>query len=92
MPKDNEHIKQRIAETLEMPKDVVMDFPKATIMGNIQVNIENHNGIIEYSDKTIRINTSIGVFKIEGNKMSIKYITLEEVVIVGVIYKVEILD
>lgn len=91
MPKGNEHIKQRIAETLEIPKDVVMDLPKTTIIGNIQVNIENHNGIIEYSDKTIRINTSIGIFKIEGNKMSIKYITLEEVVIVGIIDRVEII-
>lgn len=87
--KKNEKLREKIAETLELPKDIVMDVPKITIIGNIQLNIENHLGIVEYSSKTIRINTTIGMFKINGENMIIRNITAEEITIEG---KIENLD
>lgn len=89
MVKKNERLREKIAETLELPKDIVMDVPKLTIIGNIQLNIENHLGIVEYTGTTIRINTTIGMFKINGENMVIKSITAEEVIIEG---KIENLD
>lgn len=85
-----ENIKQRVAETLELPKDVVMDVPKLTLIGNIQVCIENHRGIIQYDEKNVRINTNIGVYKITGSNLVIKNIVTEEIIIAGYIENIDI--
>lgn len=90
MARKNEKLRERIAETLELPKDIVMDVPKITIIGNIQLNIENHLGIVEYNSKTIRINTGIGMFKINGENMVIRNIASDEIVIEGRIENLDI--
>ena len=35
-----------IAEKFDLPKDVVLNLPKITIIGNNEIIIENHKGII----------------------------------------------
>jgi sporulation protein YqfC len=87
-----ERFRRKLAETLELPKDVVMDVPKVTIVGCIQLNIENHRGIIEYSDCNIRINTSIGVYKIKGSNLVIKNIVADEIIITGNIQNIDFTD
>lgn len=92
MKKSIENLKLNISDTLELPVDIVMDFPKITIIGNMEVNIANHKGIIEYNLDLIRINTKVGVVKITGQGMEIKNILAEEINIVGLIEKIEIIS
>lgn len=86
-----DNFKYNISEALELPKDIVMDLPKVVLIGNIQLNISNHKGIIEYTQNIIRINSSIGIFKIEGENLELKTILLEEIIIIGNIEKIEII-
>jgi len=86
-----DELKSNISETFELPKDIVMDLPKISVIGNIQVIISNHKGIIEYSKETLRINTNIGVIKITGSDMYLKTILTEEIIIAGTIEKIEFL-
>jgi sporulation protein YqfC len=88
--KKNERLRQKVAESLELPKEVIMDAPKVTIIGNVQVNIENHRGIVEYNRSSIRINTSKGIFKITGADLMIRSIASEEVIIDGNIEGIDI--
>ena len=85
-----ENFKYNISEALELPKDVVLDLPKVIMIGDIQVNISNHKGIIEYTQETLRINTSIGIVKISGKDMELKTILSEEIIVKGNIQKIEI--
>lgn len=78
-----DEIKSNISEILELPKDIVLDLPKITMIGNLQVYIENHKGIIEYSKERIRINTHMGILRITGKNMYIRTIVTEEVLVVG---------
>jgi len=87
---DGGKLRQRVAETLELPKDVVMDIPKLSVIGNIQLNIENHRGLIHYSSQEIRVNTSIGIYKIEGSGLAIKSISSEEIIITGELENIDI--
>lgn len=87
-----ESFKYNISEILELPKDIIMDLPKVTIIGNIQIYISNHKGIIEYSLNTIRINTNNGVIKIIGEDLHIRTIMSEEIIVVGYIEKIEFLN
>ncbi len=86
-----DNFKYNLSEALELPKDIVMDLPKVVLIGNIQLNISNHKGIIEYTQNIIRINSSIGIFKIEGENLELKTILLEEIVIIGNIERIEII-
>lgn len=82
-------VKNAVSEILELPKDIMLGLPKLTMIGKIEVHIENHKGIIEYSREIIRINTSEGILKIIGKNMSIKNIVIEEVTITGEIISAE---
>jgi len=87
-----ENLKYSISEALELPKDIVMDLPKIVMVGNIQLNISNHKGIIEYNQDTLRVNSSIGVIKITGSNLKLKTILSEEIVVNGFIDGIEIIS
>lgn len=90
MVKKGDKIRLQVAEKLEMPKDVILDIPKIIMTGNIQVNIENHKGIIEYNSYAIRVNSSIGILTVTGTDLNIKNIVTEEIVISGDIESIDI--
>ncbi|NMB26577.1 MAG: sporulation protein YqfC [Tissierellia bacterium] len=87
-----DNFKYNVSEALELPKDVVLDLPKIIITGNIGLNISNHKGIIEYTQEILRINSSIGIIKIWGSNMELKTILSEEIIVVGLIEKLEIIS
>ena len=87
--KKNQEVKKSLAEILELPKDIILDIPKITMVGNLQLYIENHKGIIEYTTNRIRINTKSGSLRIIGKNLLLKNIVVEEIVIVGEIQQVE---
>ncbi len=85
-------VKKSIAEILELPKDIILDLPKIIMIGNLQIYIENHKGILEYTDNRIRINTKNGVLRIIGKNLMLKNIVMEEIIIVGKINQVDFID
>lgn len=89
MSKKIDNIKNNIADALELPKEIVLDLPKITMIGSIQLYIENHKGIVEYSKERIRVNSKMGIIRITGKKMIIKNIVSEEIVITGEILNIE---
>lgn len=90
--KRTEIIKKGIADLLELPRDIVLDLPKVTLIGNLQLYIENHKGIIEYSTGIVRINTKSGILVVTGSDLTIRTIVVEEIILVGRIDKVEFLQ
>ncbi|WP_313756362.1 sporulation protein YqfC [Tissierella sp.] len=92
MKRQIENVKYNISEALELPIDIMMDLPRLTLIGNIEVSLLNHKGIIEYTKEIIRINTKIGIFKITGEELEIKTILSEEIIIAGLINDIEIIS
>lgn len=84
--------KEKVTEILELPKEVVLDIPKITMIGNGSLIVENYKGIIEYGDSKIRINTGKGIIKIQGDVLFIREITSENVVIIGKISSLEFME
>lgn len=74
-----------------MPKDVVLGVPIVTLTGQIEVNIENYRGIIEYTDILVRIKSKTGQIRITGKNLQISYYTNEEMKITGYVEAVEYL-
>lgn len=83
--KQSREIGQRLAGLFDIPTDVVLNFPKISIIGNIQLYIENHRGIIEYRADTIRISVSFGEIEVGGEELTVRSITRDEIYLDGVI-------
>lgn len=84
-------VKEKVATALELPKDIVMDLPKITMMGEKELAVENYKGIIEYGERVIRLNTSKYMLKITGEGLEIKNITKDEIELMGTFAKLEFL-
>ena len=80
---------QSVAEALDFPLDVVSDIPRCEIMGNCQIVIENIRGILDYNENSIKINTTVGIIKIEGDEFLIDNISDESIYIKGRIVRIE---
>lgn len=51
--------REYIADTMALPKDVVMDLPRVSLCGDKEIFIENHKGILEYSSDVLRDRKSV---------------------------------
>lgn len=86
-----EKIRKQITSNAELPKDVVLGVPILTITGQQELLIENHRGIIEYTNLMIRIQTKNNQIRITGSSLRIIYYTNDELKITGQIRIVEYL-
>lgn len=82
-------IKEKMAQFLEMPKEVVLDFPKVVIVGDSELSIENYKGILEYESEVIRVKTADRIIKVGGKNLEITAITDEEIQITGTVSDVK---
>lgn len=74
---------KKITHFLELPKEIVYNLPKVTLIGNLQLVIENHGGIIEYSTGKIRVSVNSGEIEITGNDLAICNISRDEICLDG---------
>lgn len=79
----------RMADAANMPKDVVLGVPILTMIGQMEVSVENYRGILEYTDLLIRVQTKIGQIKIIGKSLQIDYYTNDEMKVTGHIDSIE---
>jgi len=90
--KKKPRLKEKMTEVLELPKEVVLNVPKLTMIGGDSLVIENYKGVTEYESDKIRVNTGTGTIKVTGEMLSIKEITSEDIVINGKVRMLEFLD
>ncbi len=78
-----------VAELFDLPADVVAGLPRLEMVGDRQLYLEHHTGILSYSDRQIDVNTAGGVLRVRGAELSLLAMTAEEVRIGGRIAAVE---
>lgn len=82
-------LKQKISEIMNIPDELITDSPKIEFESNKRMWIENYQGIIEYSDELVRVNTSDFMVVIKGDSFTISSVTLEDLCVEGNISSVE---
>lgn len=82
-------LREKFTEVLELPKELILDLPKLTMVGNGDMMIENYKSVMEYGSARIRVNTGLGIVKITGKGLLIKEITSEDIIISGEIHTLE---
>ena len=86
---DKKDLKARIADASGVPKDVVLGVPIVTVIGQNEVCVENYRGILEYTDKLIRIQTKLGKIHVLGRGLQIQYYNNDEMKITGHVMTIE---
>ena len=66
--------------------------PRVDLQGDRRVVIENHRGMVEYSNTCMRVAVRGGVVKVTGLDLELQIMNHDELVIVGTIAAVELLS
>lgn len=74
---------------LGIPREIVGNIPKITIVAFDEVVIENFKGILEYEDYFARINTYIGVVNINGFNLKLNQMTEDDILVTGQINSID---
>ena len=80
---------QWTAGILDIPEDIAQDIPRLTMIGNIRLQIENHRGVLHFSEERLLLALTRGKVEITGSNLSIRTIMAEEVLVEGVIRGLE---
>lgn len=89
MPKKmTDRFRKWMTNKMELPPDVLMDLPRVTIIGQIHIYIENHKGLLAFSDRELRLMLKQGQLLIKGKSFVIKAILPEEILLEGRIEEV----
>ncbi len=81
-------VRNWMAKKMDLPQDVMMDLPRITMIGQIHVYIENHRGLLVFTDKELRLLLKQGQLLIKGKSFVIKTILPEEILLEGKIDQV----
>lgn len=76
-------VQRQFSEYLEIPGDVMLDLPKIILVGNIQLFIENHRGIIEYTPEGVRVSVGEGEVAVTGQDLMLRNILPDELCVEG---------
>jgi sporulation protein YqfC len=80
--------RQNLADLFELPREIVLNLPRLTVIGNLQCYIENHRGVIEYTTDKVRLSVNGGEIIIQGENLIIRYMANDEIAVDGNISKV----
>lgn len=91
MPLPKPPLRSRLAELLDMPRDVVLNLPRISVVGDLQVLVQNHRGVKEYTPDRVIIGMERGLIVISGQELVISNIHEEEITITGRLDGVQLL-
>ena len=88
----NEHSKRttnKIITALDLPEDLFLGMSNISLLGNRELYLSNHRGILSYGQEEMIILLKDYQFQIRGKSLSIFSYTKEELIIHGYIRSME---
>lgn len=85
-----EGLLEKTAQALDLPADVLAGLPRVELIGDREVRMENHRGILSYGDDEIHVSAGGFVIKIVGEELKLRAMTGLELLVTGRIRGVEL--
>lgn len=79
---------ERTAEIFDLPADAMAGLPKLELVGDGELRVENHKGILAYGREEIHISGGIYLIKISGQGLELRAMTGVELLITGKISQI----
>ena len=84
--------KKRLVQTARLaglPEEVLFGAPKVVLVGEERALVENHKGIVEYTDERVRVRTDRALLEIAGANLTLGHVGKSDLLVRGKIEKVE---
>ena len=91
MSEKNKQTTKKIIQSLDLPQDLFLGLPNISLIGNTEVYISNHRGILSYEENAISILVKEYQIQIKGRGLSIFTYTKDDLTIRGFIRSLEFL-
>lgn len=88
MAKWHQRITRWIENQLHLSPDTRLDLPKITIIGQIHIYIENHDGLQRFSDTELKLASANGFIYIQGSGFMLNVMMPDEILLEGTIEQV----
>lgn len=82
----------KISEKLDLPTDILRNVTKFEVIHSDTIYVENHFGILQFTDTEIHINCKKHTVKIFGENLEIKSFTKSHINIFGLFFNIEFGD
>lgn len=79
-----------LAQRLELPSEVLVGDPCIEIKGRNELTVVRHQGVVGYDASCIRVATSLGMLRVNGQGLRIFCMNRERIVIYGEIDAVQL--
>ena len=83
-------ILEKTAEVFDLPGDLVAGLPRVELVGNRELRMENHRGILAYGTEEIHISGGKLILKIRGEDLELRSMNAGELLITGLIRGVDV--
>lgn len=90
MMRVSRRLRKWTATILDLPQDVALDLPRITMIGGLQLTVENHRGVLHFSPQSLRLRMDRGEVEVTGENLIIRTIGTEEVFVEGTILGVQL--
>ena len=87
--KKAENLAEKASDFFDLPGSLITNLPRIEISGGRQLSIEQHKGIIEYGPNEISVNAVNGIIKIRGDGLELKAMTVDRLLISGLLLGIE---
>lgn len=78
----------KAVEAFDLPGDIVSGIARVEVTGGREILVENHGGIIEYTDTLVRVNGGTVIIEIRGMALEITAMTSGEMRIRGQVFEI----
>ncbi|MFB7141838.1 MULTISPECIES: sporulation protein YqfC [unclassified Bacillus (in: firmicutes)] len=72
-----------MSSKMDLPPDVLLELPRITMLGQLHIYIENHRGLLVYTDNELRLLMKQGQLLIKGKDFVLKTMLPEEILLEG---------
>ncbi len=79
---------ERTAEMFDLPADALAGLPKLELVGDGELRVENHKGILAYGREEIHVSGGVYLIKITGRELELRAMTGIELRITGKITRI----
>ena len=74
---------ERAAQALDLPADALAGVPRLELVGDRELRVENHRGILSYGTEEIHISAGTFVVRVTGRELELRAMTGRELLITG---------
>ena len=84
------HFWESLAGRFDLPAEVVTGVPKVTVTGTSQVLVENHRGLLAYSDTEVAVDGKSVRVRVRGDGLLLRAMDREMLLVTGTILGVDL--